>query len=161
LSGTICDNNLHGFLKQGSAFTPIDVPFHGVTDTIPSAINNKGEIVGSYNDSKGRHGFIFAKGVFTQLDASFPGIGVLDTSVVGINDLGEIVGSYIGFSTHPFTSGFLAKPVGPEFVYVANLNSNNVSGFAIDVTTGARTAISGSPFAAGTGPRSVAVTRPR
>ena len=113
------DNNLHGFLKQGSAFTPIDVPFHGVTDTIPSGINNNGEIVGSYDDSKGRHGFIFTKGVFTQLDASFPGIGVLDTSVVGINDLGEIVGSYIGFSTHPFTSGFLATPAAPEFVYVA------------------------------------------
>ena len=36
--------------------------------------------------------------------------------------------------------------------YVANFNSNNVSGYAIDPTTGALTAISGSPFAAGSSP---------
>jgi 6-phosphogluconolactonase (cycloisomerase 2 family) len=52
---------------------------------------------------------------------------------------------------------FTAMPAGPEFVYVANLNSGNVSGYTIDATTGALTAISGSPFAAGSGAFSIAV----
>jgi 6-phosphogluconolactonase (cycloisomerase 2 family) len=52
---------------------------------------------------------------------------------------------------------FTAEPAGPEFVYVANSNSNNVSGYRIDAATGALTPISGSPFAAGLTPFSVAV----
>jgi hypothetical protein len=47
-------------------------------------------------------------------------------------------------------------PTG-KFAYVANLFSNNVSGYTINATTGALTAISGSPFAAGVFPDSVAV----
>jgi len=44
-----------------------------------------------------------------------------------------------------------------EFAYVANVGSNNVSGYAINPTTGALTPIAGSPFAAGFLPESVAV----
>jgi 6-phosphogluconolactonase (cycloisomerase 2 family) len=40
---------------------------------------------------------------------------------------------------------------------VVNLNSNNVSGYTINATTGALTPIGGSPFAAGSAPNSVAV----
>ena len=47
-------------------------------------------------------------------------------------------------------------PTGPEFVYVTNANSGNVSGYTINATTGALTPISGSPFAAGSAPFSVA-----
>jgi hypothetical protein len=46
----------------------------------------------------------------------------------------------------------------PEFAYVANASSNNVSAYTIDSTTGALTAVSGSPFPAGTNPFSVAIT---
>jgi hypothetical protein len=55
---------------------------------------------------------------------------------------------------------FTAQPAGLEFAYVSNESSNNVSGYAINPTNGALTVISGSPFAAGTNPRSVAVARP-
>jgi sugar lactone lactonase YvrE len=44
-----------------------------------------------------------------------------------------------------------------KFVYVANQNKNNVSGFTIDAVTGALTAITGSPFTTGSFPVSVAV----
>ena len=44
------------------------------------------------------------------------------------------------------------------FAYVANRGDNNVSGYRINRTTGALTPIAGSPFAAGDGPYSVAVT---
>ena len=48
-------------------------------------------------------------------------------------------------------------PLRAQFVYVANFNSGNVAGFAIDPTTGTLTAISGSPFVAFAGSASVAV----
>jgi len=51
----------------------------------------------------------------------------------------------------------LAAPLLGQFVYVANASSNNVSGYTINPTTGALTAISGSPFAAGRFPTSMAV----
>ena len=47
-------------------------------------------------------------------------------------------------------------PTG-KFAYVANPGSNNVSGYTINATTGALTAIAGSPFPAGASPFSVAV----
>jgi 6-phosphogluconolactonase len=45
----------------------------------------------------------------------------------------------------------------PRFAYVANRGSNNVSAYSVDASTGALTAIAGSPFAAGTLPVAVAV----
>jgi len=53
--------------------------------------------------------------------------------------------------------GAVSVAVAPEggFVYVVNADSNNVSGYTINPTTGALTAISGSPFAAGSRPFSV------
>jgi hypothetical protein len=51
----------------------------------------------------------------------------------------------------------LPEPAQAQFVYVANANGNNVSGYTINAATGALTAIAGSPFPAGTNPASVAV----
>ena len=45
-----------------------------------------------------------------------------------------------------------------KFAYVVNNVDNNVSAYTIDPTTGALTAIAGSPFATGAGPVSVAIT---
>jgi 6-phosphogluconolactonase len=50
-----------------------------------------------------------------------------------------------------------ASPLRAQFAYVANFNSNNVSGYTIDPSTGALSSIAGSPFAAGSFPRWVAV----
>jgi 6-phosphogluconolactonase (cycloisomerase 2 family) len=55
------------------------------------------------------------------------------------------------------TAGPAPVMVTPRFAYVANQNSNNISGFRIDATAGTLIAIAGSPFPAGTGPVSVAV----
>jgi 6-phosphogluconolactonase len=51
----------------------------------------------------------------------------------------------------------LTNPLLAQFAYVANATSNNVSGYTINATTGALTAIAGSPFPAGSFPFSVAV----
>src|SRR3954469_12106348 len=45
------------------------------------------------------------------------------------------------------------------FAYVTNFQSNNVSAYTIDGSTGALSEIEGSPFAAGVGPTAVAVNR--
>ena len=45
-----------------------------------------------------------------------------------------------------------------KFGYVTNEGSNNISAYSINATTGAMTAIAGSPFAAGAGPSAVAIS---
>lgn len=45
--------------------------------------------------------------------------------------------------------------VTARFVYVANSGSNNISGFVANTTTGALTAATNSPYAAGTSPESI------
>jgi 6-phosphogluconolactonase len=47
-------------------------------------------------------------------------------------------------------------PTG-QFAYVTNGNSSDVSAYTIDGTTGGLTPVDGSPFSAGTDPRSVKV----
>ena len=50
-------------------FSALDVP--GATGTVPQGINDSGNIVGCYDDAKGRHGFLYARGNFTTID--YPG----------------------------------------------------------------------------------------
>src|SRR6202047_2769106 len=45
----------------------------------------------------------------------------------------------------------------PEFLYVTNYSSNNISAFSINTATGVLTPVVGSPFTAGTGPNPAAV----
>jgi 6-phosphogluconolactonase (cycloisomerase 2 family) len=53
-------------------------------------------------------------------------------------------------------SALAADPSG-KFLFVANAQSNNISAFSIDQTTGSLTPVPGSPFATGNGPASLAV----
>src|SRR6266498_4554125 len=72
-------------------FTTIDVP--GARLTQASGINNRGQIVGWYDDaSGGEHGFLLDETGFTTIDV--PGAGL--TATDGINDRNQIVGGYIG-----------------------------------------------------------------
>jgi probable HAF family extracellular repeat protein len=93
----------HGFLLgshddpgEEGVFTAIDVP--GAVDTLPSAIGNRGEIVGGYSDTGGTaHGFVRDKrGTFRTIDhpdaTSGPKFGTLP---LGVNNGGQIVGQFI------------------------------------------------------------------
>jgi 6-phosphogluconolactonase len=60
------------------------------------------------------------------------------------------------FSILAIGSVWLAPPLRAQFAYVANSNSANVSAYSIGAN-GALTPVAGSPFAAGSGPISVAV----
>ena len=85
-------------MSQG-AFTEFDFP--GATLTRPLGINDAGEIVGLYRDSKqGKdHGFLLSGGTFTSID--FPGAS--QTHAIGIDSVGTIFGSYCigGNSCYP------------------------------------------------------------
>jgi probable HAF family extracellular repeat protein len=86
----------HGFLRKPSgAVITVDVP--GASATGASGINNRGAVVGTYEDARGKgHGFLLRRGMVTPIDppeanqdATFGNIGASD-----INDQGEIIGYY-------------------------------------------------------------------
>ena len=74
----------------------------GSSRTDANSINDGGQIVGSYVDGAGTHGFFLdTDGTFTSLD--FP--GATRTVARGINNAGEIVGSYsIGGASYAFAA---------------------------------------------------------
>jgi probable HAF family extracellular repeat protein len=85
-------------------FTTIDVP--GAFGTVALGINQRGQIVGVYNDSMEVHGFLYDRGVFTPIDV--PGAGASNTTARGITPAGQIVGYYRDSTGTPH--GFLATP---------------------------------------------------
>jgi probable HAF family extracellular repeat protein len=78
------------FLYANGVYTPIIDPDANVGTTTPSDINNVGDIVGTYSNSTGFHGFLESGGNYTTIDVGL-GIG---TQAFAINDLGQIVGTY-------------------------------------------------------------------
>ena len=72
------DGSHHGFLLQGGTFSSIDVPGASLTDV--TWINDRGEIVGSYNEGAANHGFLLSKGRFSAIDD----LAFQDTMAYGI-----------------------------------------------------------------------------
>jgi uncharacterized membrane protein len=84
------DITFAGYLFAGCDFIQISVPGSSRTDA--NGINDAGQIVGSYDDQAGTHGFFLdTDGTFTALD--FP--GATYTAAYGINNAGEIIGTYV------------------------------------------------------------------
>ena len=82
-------------------FTTIDVP--GASSTTAWGINGARQIVGTFHNSTGTHGFSYSGGSFTTID----GPGALGfTEAAGINDAGQVVGS---FTDKTGTFGFLSS----------------------------------------------------
>src|SRR5260370_20998621 len=78
----------------GTTFTAIDFP--GAVSTRAFGINDKGRVVGRYQDSGGNvHGFLLKNGAFTAIDV--PGATGF-TVARGINNSGDIVGNYVDSS---------------------------------------------------------------
>jgi hypothetical protein len=80
-----------GFLLDRGRVTPIEPP-GAATTTFAFGINNRGQVVGGYDDTLGRaHGFVRDRfGRFTTYDVP----GAFSTLVSEINDRGQLVGSY-------------------------------------------------------------------
>ncbi len=67
--------------------TSVDVP--GASSTYPFGLNNRGDIVGSFNDATGSHAFFETGGKFTTINP--PGSGTSAVNAYGVNDSGQIV----------------------------------------------------------------------
>ena len=79
-------------------FTTIDVP--GAIVTTARGVNDSGEIVGSFTDDTGSHGFLYKGGTFATLGPP----GASQSDAAGINNAGQIVGSFTDSAGH---HGFL------------------------------------------------------
>jgi probable HAF family extracellular repeat protein len=97
-------NRVHGFLYSGGTYTFLDVP--GASATIPCAINNFGQVVGTYRNATGLRGFLYSAGTGDYTILPTPK-GASDLTVYGINDAGQIVGYY---TRSDGAHGFLATP---------------------------------------------------
>ena len=84
-------------------YTTLDDPFQVGFTTQASGINDAGQIVGSYHNSSGYHGFIYSAGTYTPFDVPLATNG---TFAADINAAGQIVGTYSTTATH----GFLYNP---------------------------------------------------
>lgn len=115
---------------QSFTFYTIDVPCGACTggialSTSAQGINAAGDVVGSYTDTTGAHGFLLRRGQFTSIDVpgALMGVaGTLPTSASGISPSGEIIGS--------FTAPLSAAPFGsPEHCLAAPKSASCVKGF--------------------------------
>lgn len=110
-------------------------------------------------------GFPFSTGSSPEAVAVDPsGRFLLVANVTAANDVSSYsitpssgaltLAASVSSGTFPLDIKF--TPTG-AFAYVANENSDTVTGFAFDATTGALTPVPGSPFLAGTAPHGLAV----
>ena len=129
----------HVHAGEYASFTTIDFP--GATSTAALDINAAGEIVGSYIDAVGTHGYrLDNRGEFRSID--FP--RAVLTRAAGINGRGDIVGTY-RLPTDPTTArhGFLLSrgefttidPPGAVFTNPLGMNGSGdiVGRFCVNV----------------------------
>src|SRR5204863_10188271 len=89
-----------------NVYTTFDNPLNTSGDgTLASGINDTGQIVGTYADAGGVHGFLLSGGSYSTLDAP---LAQQHTPAQGINGTGQIVGIYFGHAgLHSGLHGFL------------------------------------------------------
>jgi probable HAF family extracellular repeat protein len=77
-------------VSRADSYTVLTIDVPGAAGTVPHAINNLGQIVGTYTDASSEYGFLYRGGTFTTIDVP----GATATQALGINDTGRIVGTY-------------------------------------------------------------------
>jgi probable HAF family extracellular repeat protein len=110
-----------GASAQGT-YTQIDVP--GAFWTQGSALNDSGDIVGTYYDTRlNAFGFLLSKGVFTTIvyPSSAP------TFLAGLNNFGKIV----GYTTNP-PVGFLYDSQSQTFTVISDPNAETTLPLSIN-----------------------------
>jgi hypothetical protein len=92
--------------------------------TIASSINDKGQIVGLYQDSNGEHGFLEDHGTYTTIDPP----GSIETVAEAINNKGQIIGFYFDRSgTHQASSSRSAGRQNSIYVHLRHLQRSRAS----------------------------------
>jgi uncharacterized membrane protein len=154
----------YGYLGDGRGrLIEIDAP-GAVSDTFPSGINNRGEIVG-YSDAgtaRSYHGFLRDRqGRFRRVDVP----GARGSAATRINDRGQIVGYYSDTNENPNAAtdirGFLVDKRGrlamidvPGATLTQPLGINNLGGIVGGTSTPPARCTASSATATGTSPRS-------
>lgn len=85
------------FVYDGTTYT------HIAPTGVANGVNDFGQVVGTYSDATGSHGFIYDGSTTVTFDYPLAANG---TSLLGINDFGQIVGTYVDASNQ--TNAFLA-----------------------------------------------------
>jgi hypothetical protein len=110
------DKNAHGFLRSmPGGFATIDFPAPGVLETHAWKINDRGQIVGNYQDSSGFHVYLRRQGVFTTIDFPHAVSTSARSGSGGLNSRGDIVSEYCAKpcpSPDTHTHGFLRSTRG-------------------------------------------------
>jgi probable HAF family extracellular repeat protein len=93
-----------GFLLDHGRFTPVAVP--GAVGTLAAGLNDRGQIVGVYDDRQGRsHGFLYERGRYRTIDhpqaTGTDATGLSGSGLSSINDRGQAVGTYVGPDNRP------------------------------------------------------------
>jgi probable HAF family extracellular repeat protein len=116
----INDDNYSSFEYKSGAFTTIDVPNAISYTTKAYGINDNGDIVGSYRDINGTHGFVYNSSLtaFTTIDDP-KATGF--TEIFGINNHGDLVGRYYDFPAGSIEHGFLYS--GSQFTTIDDPNT--------------------------------------
>jgi hypothetical protein len=107
-----CGNLEYGWALIRNRRYAVDVPYtwpYSYLATFPSAINDRDDIAGTYDDDSGTHGFVLIDPrkhpVYRTIDDPS---GIVTTTIYGINDQGQLVGTFVDGSGN--TNGFLATP---------------------------------------------------
>jgi probable HAF family extracellular repeat protein len=87
---------------QDASYTFITFDVPGAIHTEAHGINEKGQIVGWFQDATGVYGFLKEGTTFTTIDVP----GAEETMALGINETGQIVGRFTDATTHTHR-GFL------------------------------------------------------
>src|SRR5882724_2841698 len=151
--------------------TAVNNPIPAISNVFPTAtaaggpaftlavggVNFVSSSVVRWNGSDRPTAFVNSGGVTAQIPAG--DIAATGTAAITVFNPGGASSNSVAFSigVGPVSVAVAADPSGKfgKFVYVANANSNNVSMYTIDATTGALT--STGTIAAGTSPSSLAV----
>jgi hypothetical protein len=125
-------NFYDSFVESGGVYTVLHDPeaeIYGVSDsTLGNGINDAGDIVGSFADASGIHGFTESGGVYTTLDVP----AASRTFALGINNAGEVVGQFLDGSgeQHGFYTTLDEPDALPGDTFVEGVNdSGDVVGF--------------------------------
>jgi probable HAF family extracellular repeat protein len=116
-AGTILNPTAHAFLDDHGTFTELDYP--GSFETQANAINNTGQIVGTYGTTQGLHSFLYQNGKYTNIDDP----NAVWTNATAINNHFVAAGYYADSQLN--THGFLYH--NGKFTTVDHPNAGSTS----------------------------------
>jgi YVTN family beta-propeller protein len=86
------DGIQHGFTLLNGSYSSVDGPGANFTDV--AWANARGDLVGSFNDSRGSHAYVLSRGVFKTIDSPIAALPFI--AGFGLSNGGDVVGVLFG-----------------------------------------------------------------